>query len=41
MNYQNERNYAISNLIDIFSIELYNEIYTNFRIDVNMNNMEG
>lgn len=40
-NHQNDRNYAISNLIDIFSIELYNEIYTNFRIDVNMNNMEG
>ena len=40
-NHQNERNYAISNLIDIFSIELYNEIYTNFRIDINMNNMEG
>ena len=40
-NHQNERNYAISNLIDMFSIELYNEIYTNFRIDINMNNMEG
>ena len=40
-NHQNERNYAISNLIDIFSIDLYNEIYSKFRIDVNMNNMEG
>ena len=40
-NHQNERNYAISNLIDIFSIELYNEIYTNFRIDINMNNFSS
>ena len=40
-NHQNNRNYAISNLIDMFSIELYNNVYQKFRIDVNVNNMEG
>ena len=40
-NHQNNRNYAISNLIDIFSIEFYNTVYQKFRIDINVNNMEG
>ena len=40
-NHQNNRNYAISNLIDIFSIEFYNIVYQKFRIDINVNNMEG
>ena len=40
-NHQNNRNYAISNLIDIFSIEFYNTVYQKFRIDMNINNMEG
>ncbi len=40
-NHQNNRNYAISNLIDIFSIDFYNTVYQKFRIDINVNNMEG
>ena len=40
-NHQNNRNYAISNLIDMFSIELYNTVYQKFRININVNNMEG
>ena len=40
-NHQNSRNYGISNLIDIFSIEFYNTVYQKFRIDINVNNMEG
>ncbi len=40
-NHQNNRNYAISNLIDMFSIELYNIVYQKFRININVNNMEG
>ena len=36
-NHQNNRNYAISNLIDIFSIEFYNTVYQKFRIDINVN----
>jgi hypothetical protein len=40
-NHQNNRNYAISNLIDMFSIDFYNTVYQKFRIDINVNNMEG
>ena len=40
-NHQNNRNYAISNLIDMFSIDFYNIVYQKFRIDINVNNMEG
>ncbi len=40
-NHQNNRNYAISNLIDMFSIDFYNTVYQKFRMDINVNNMEG
>jgi hypothetical protein len=40
-NHQNDRNNAISILIDNFSIDFLNQIYSKFRIDINQNNMEG
>ena len=40
-NHQNDRNNAISILIDNFSIDFLNQIYSKFRIDIDQNNMEG
>ena len=40
-NHQNSRNKAISNQIDLFTIEFENKIFKNFRIDFKNNNLEG
>lgn len=40
-NHQNNRNYSISNIIDMYSIDFYTDVYQKFRINVNINNMEG